>query len=94
MTTFERLCALLVREHKLQPDQLALDAPLESLGIDSLGTVELLWNLEEAFQIKLPQDPDDLTTLGDVVRYIDKLVALQAGGTGAVVPAGQGLGAV
>jgi len=73
-TTYERLCAILVKEHKLPLDRLTLDAPLEGLGIDSLGTVELLWHVEDAFKIKLPSEPVDLPTLGDVVRYIDELV--------------------
>lgn len=76
-TTFERLSAILMKDFKLQSDRLTVDAPLESLGIDSLGTVELLWNIEDAFQIKLPSDPPDLPTLGDVVRYVDELIAKQ-----------------
>lgn len=77
-STFERLSAILVKNYKLAPERLTLDAPLESLGIDSLGTVELLWNIEDAFGIKLPSDPVDLPTLGDVVRFIDELVVRQA----------------
>ena len=77
-TTFERLSAILMKDYKLQSDRLSVDAPLESLGIDSLGTVELLWNIEDAFQIKLPPDPVELPTLGDVVRYVDELIAKQA----------------
>lgn len=77
-STFERLNAILIRDYKLSPDRLTLDAPLESLGIDSLGTVELLWNIEDAFKIKLPSDPVDLPTLGDVVRFVDELVLTQA----------------
>jgi acyl carrier protein len=76
-STFERLSAILMKDYKLQPDRLTLDAPLESLGIDSLGTVELLWNIEDSFQIKLPSDPVELPTLGDVVRYVDGLIASQ-----------------
>jgi acyl carrier protein len=76
-TTPERLSALLTRDHPLRPDQLTLDAPLESLGVDSLGTVELLWSVEESFQIQLPHDPPLLVTFGDVVRYVDALVAQQ-----------------
>lgn len=76
-TTFEHLTAILSKDYKLRPDRLTLDAPLESLGIDSLGTVELLWNIEDAFRIELPTDPVDLSTLGDVVRYIDDLTAKQ-----------------
>jgi acyl carrier protein len=87
-TTFERMCAILIRDYKLQPDRLTLDAPLESLGIDSLGTVELLWNIEDVFQIKLPSDPVELPTLGDVVRYVDELVAKQ-GATSAAAPPGE-----
>lgn len=78
-TTLESLRAILMKDYKIQPDRVTLDAPLESLGIDSLGTVELLWNIEEAFQIKLPPDPVELPTLGDVVRYVDELVASQGG---------------
>lgn len=92
-TTFERLCTILVREHRLPLDRLALDAPLESLGIDSLGTVELLWHVEDAFRIKLPSEPVDLPTLGDVVRYIDRLMAAQ-GGAAPAAPAAAASGAV
>ena len=41
-STFERLSVILMKDYKLSPDRLTLDAPLEGLGIDSLGTVELL----------------------------------------------------
>lgn len=87
-TTLERLSTILMQENKLLPDRLTLDAPLEGLGIDSLGIVELLWNIEDAFKIKLPPDPVDLLTLGDVVRYVDELVARQGMG---LVQAASGL---
>lgn len=79
ITTFERLGAILSKEFKLAPERLAPDTPLEELGIDSLGTVELLWHVEEAFAIKLPPEPVDLATLADVVVFIDALVARQRG---------------
>ena len=80
--TFERLSAILIKDYKLSPDRLTLDAPLEGLGIDSLGTVELLWNIEDAFKIKLPSDPVNLPTLGDVVRFVDDLVRMQSADLG------------
>ena len=76
-TTFEQLSAILIRDYALAPERLTPDAPLESLGIDSLGAVELLWTVEDAFKLKLPQDPVALRTLGDVVRFVDELVARQ-----------------
>lgn len=75
--TYERLCAILVQEHHLAPERLAPDTLLEDLGIDSLGTVELLWNVEAAFAIKLPTQPPPLRSVKDVVCWIDQLVAAQ-----------------
>ena len=78
-TTFERLRAILVKDYKLDPEKLTLDAPLEGLGLDSLGVAELLFNVEDEFRITLPPEPVQLPTVGDVVRYIDELVAAQQG---------------
>lgn len=83
-STFERLCALLLKDYKFEPEVLTLQAPLEGLGIDSLGTVELFWNVEDEFKIKLPPEPVQLPTLGDVVRYIDDVVASQHPAAGAL----------
>ena len=77
-TTFERLSAILMKDYALPADRLTLEAPLESLGIDSLGTLELLWNIEDEFKIKLPAEPVQLLSVGDVVRFVDDLVAAQA----------------
>ena len=79
MTTLERLRAILVRDYKLAPEALVPDAPLESLGIDSLGVAELLFNVEDEFGITLPPEPVQLPTIGDVVAYIDGLVVAQRG---------------
>lgn len=84
--TLERLRAILVKDYKLAPEALTLDAPLEGLGIDSLGVAELLFNVEDEFKVILPPEPVQLATLGDVVRFIDGLVAAQ--GSGTVAPAG------
>ena len=79
-TTFEQLRAILVRDYKLDPELLALDASLEGQGLDSLGVAELLFNVEDEFKITLPPDSVQLPTLGDVVLFIDALIAAQHGG--------------
>ena len=78
-TTFEQLCAILVKDYKLDPTLLTLDAPLEALGIDSLGVADLLFNVEDEFHITLAPDAVQLMTLGDVVHFIDELIAVQHG---------------
>jgi len=77
--TFEHLRALLVRDYKLDPSLVTLDAELEALGIDSLGVAELMFNVEDEFHITLSPDAVQLQTLDDVVRFIDRLIAVQGG---------------
>jgi acyl carrier protein len=79
-TTFERLRAILVKDYKLDPEAWTRDAPLEGLGIDSLGLAELLFNVEDEFKVTLPPESVALSTVGDVVCYIDGLIAAQHGG--------------
>ena len=78
-TTFDRLCAILAKDYQLEADQLTLDAQLESLGIDSLGVADLLFNVEDEFRISLPPEPVQLLTIGDVARFIDALIVAQHG---------------
>lgn len=79
-STFERLRAILIKDYKFTPERLAPEVPLADLGIDSLATAELLFNIEDAFEVTLPPDAVQLTTLGDVVAYIDALAASQQKG--------------
>lgn len=79
-TTLETLQGLIARTQKLPPETLAPEASLESLGIDSLGLMELVFDLEDAFGIKVPSERATLSTVGDVVAWVDSLVAQQRGG--------------
>ena len=78
-TTYDWLRATLIKEYSLDPDKLVADAPLEDLGIDSLGIAELLFNVEDEFGIILPPEAVQLPTVGDVVRFIDELILTQKG---------------
>jgi acyl carrier protein len=75
ISTFERLRAILVKDYQLAPEAVTMEAKLESLGIDSLGVAELLFSIEDEYRVTLPPEPVDLETVGEVVHYIDALVA-------------------
>jgi acyl carrier protein len=77
-STLARLRQLLIKDYKLDPALLVPDAPLETLGIDSLGVAELMFNVEDEFSVTIPGDPVALKTVGDVVDYIDGLIAAQS----------------
>ena len=80
-TTFDRLSMLLQQSFNLSPERITPDATLASLDIDSLGTVELLWQVEEVFRITIPAAPINPLTLSDVVQHIDQLAARSAAPT-------------
>lgn len=79
MSTFERLGKLLARDFDLDPARLQADATLESLEIDSLRMIEILFTVEEEFGVTVPADHAELkarlATLGDLAGYIEGLVA-------------------
>ena len=77
-TTLDTLRGILARDHALPAARMTPDATLEDLGIDSLATIEMLWNVESEFGIEVPSDPVPLETLGDVANYVDELVAAKA----------------
>jgi acyl carrier protein len=78
-TTLDHLQKILIKDYQLAPEALTPAARLEDLGIDSLATAELLFSIEDTFHVVLPPDAVTLVTLGDVVDYIDQLVATQVG---------------
>ena len=77
MTTLERLSKILIKRYKLDPARLTPDQPLGSLGIDSLGMVEILFFIEEEFGVQLPAEGVTFGTLGEAAKYIDDLIANQ-----------------
>jgi acyl carrier protein len=55
---------------------------LEDLGIESLDAVEMIFELEEKFDIEIPYNANDarpeFDTVGDVVKAVEGLVAAKA----------------
>jgi lysine 2,3-aminomutase len=65
MSTLERLRSLLERDFQLAPSTLVAEATLESMDIDSLRMIEILFSIEDEFKIAIPPyyfsliNPDD-----------------------------------
>ena len=65
---------VIAREQKCSPADLALETRLEDLGIDSLRAITILYQLEEQFEIEVPNELiETLVTIGDIVTSIDQL---------------------
>ncbi len=79
MTTLDRLRALLADELALDVAKIQPDATLESLDIDSLRMIEILFRVEEEFGVSAPSDHNELRaklkTVGDLAAFVDTLAA-------------------
>jgi acyl carrier protein len=85
MTTLETLKVMLKSDYNVDPDQVASDSTLTSLGLDSLALAELLFEVEDRFHISLTSDIPPLNTVGEVADYIDLTVKSQANANQTVV---------
>ncbi|MEO8506873.1 MAG: acyl carrier protein [Betaproteobacteria bacterium] len=81
MTTLQSLQAIFKANFGLAPEVLQPDANLEGLEIDSLSMIEVLFAVEDEFGITVPPEPatwrSQMVTVGDLVSYVDKLIAEQ-----------------
>lgn len=83
----DRVIQIIAEQAVLEVADVKPEATLESLGIDSLGLVELIFAIEEAFDISVPfnaNEPSetqgfDISTVGSIIAAVEKLVAEQKG---------------
>ncbi len=87
--TFEAVAAVLTDQFHVEPGKISPDAPLQSLGLDSLGLMEFVFAIEDRFELRIPEerlDPRQAElTLTDLCEALDEARALQpaAGSKGA-----------
>ncbi len=78
----QAVIAILAAQALILPSDVTADARLDDLGLDSLGKVEVLFALEERFDIAIPfnanapEEPDvDISTVQSLVSVVENLIA-------------------
>jgi len=86
MTIREQVIQIIAEQGLLDVSDVTDEATLESLGIDSLGLVESIFAIEEAFDIEVPfnaNEPEksdfDISSVSAIVTAVEGLVAEQKG---------------
>jgi acyl carrier protein len=75
MDTLERIKELAAKQFGGEPDAIAPDVPVNSLGADSLGFLEFLFELEDDFGVPIPEkDAEQVKTLRELSVLIDRLL--------------------
>lgn len=71
-----KVIALIAEAQKLSPDQISLDSFFEELGIDSLGAITLVADLEDEFDIAIPNEEVlEIRTIRQVVESLNKVLS-------------------
>jgi acyl carrier protein len=70
----ERVIDVISRTQKISSDIITLDKSLEELGIDSFEGINLLFALEDEFNIVIPDDGKALKTVQELVTGMQTLL--------------------
>ena len=85
MSFQEQVIAILAEQAMLEPSDIDMNQTLEDIGIDSLGLVESIFAIEEAFDVAVPFNANnptetafDISSVGAIVQAVTQLKMEQA----------------
>lgn len=85
MSIASQVIDIISEQALLEPSDIKMDSTLEDLGIDSLGLVESIFAIEEAFDISVPfnaNDPKDsafdISSVASIIAAVEGLVQDQS----------------
>ena len=51
-----KVCEIIAQQKRISPEQVTIDSTFDELGLDSLDAVNILFELEGAFDISIPDE--------------------------------------
>ena len=76
MDTLGRIRQLAAKEFSINPDGLDANAPLDTLGIDSLSFIEFMFKVEDEFGVSVSDEElKTIKTLSDLERHVAAALA-------------------
>ena len=77
-TIAERVMRVFADFKKVPREQIAIDTTFEELGLDSLDGLNLVFELEEEFDVSIPDNQvQEMRSVRDAVRGIEGLLAAE-----------------
>lgn len=67
---FNSIAAILVNQFEVAPGVITPDTALTELGLDSLGLMEFVFAVEDAFHLRLPEDRLDPREAGITLQRL------------------------
>ena len=72
MSSFDFIRQTLIDKFDVDAEAITSEATFETLGLDSLTMVELMFEVTEKYEIEIPNEKLDFKTLGEAVAVIDE----------------------
>ena len=72
MDTLELLKEFIKQHVDNPPENLTAESRLDAIGVDSLTLLELMFDLEDKYGIRLPEDLPQPETVGQLVEIFEK----------------------
>jgi acyl carrier protein len=69
-----RIVELLVRKYGVEADRISPDAAMTDLGLDSLSVAELVFDIEDLFEIEVGREDAEFRSFGEAVALVDRYV--------------------
>ena len=73
MSTLTELQQLLHEKYDIPLADIDPDASMQDKGLDSLAIAEFMFAVEDHFQVSLPDDDPDITTLAQLAALVDRV---------------------
>jgi acyl carrier protein len=71
---FKKVAELVAARVHISPDEVSIDSTFADLGVDSLGAVSLIYDLEDEFGIEIPNEVAmNVQTVRQVVESLGRL---------------------
>lgn len=81
-STFDAVAAILGSQFHVEPERIEAQAPLQSLGLDSLSLMEFVFAIEDHFGLRIPEEQLDPRqaelTVGRLCEVLDEALAQRA----------------
>ncbi len=72
----QRVISVIAKTQRIAPEKISPDSTFEELGLDSLDSVNILFALEEEFNVDIPDEQTrDIRSVRPMIEGIEKLLA-------------------
>lgn len=79
MGSYDKVVQILVEKYGVDRDKVSPEANMVDLGLDSLSVAELVFDIEDEFDIEVTTEEANFTTLGGAIELVDRCIEAQGG---------------